>query len=128
MLFDVGHGDSLLLSDHHNQNLLVDCGSSRPQKHLEVPQFIESYLPTNCSSCFIVSHYHYDHYSLFQWFKRPDLLFSKVYVPFLPSTDAGSNVGQAIMRYLSVAVLANYSFYRVLPDIFQKTKAQIIPC
>lgn len=128
MLFDVGHGDSLLFLDCYDRGLLVDCGSQRPNSHIEVPKAIESVLPKNNSCGFIVSHYHFDHYSLFHWLNIPESLFSKIYVPWIPLKGPGLEIGHAVMTYLSAAVLADYSYYRILPEIFERTNFQFFPC
>ena len=128
MLFDVGHGDSLLLLDKNRQGLLVDCGSQIPQLHTDVPKTIETIVSKNNTCGFIISHYHFDHYSLFHWLGRPDLLFSKVYVPYIPFQGPGLEAARAVMDYISAAVLVDYSYYRILPEIFGKAKSPIVPC
>jgi len=128
MIFDVGHGDSVLLLDQENKGLLLDCGSLKPQLHIEVPMTIESVLPKDKSCGFVVSHYHFDHYSLFHWIKNPTLVFSKIYVPYLPFSGPGFEAARAIMDFTWAAVLADYSYYRILPEIFGKTNSQIVPC
>lgn len=127
-LFDVGHGDSLLLMNRYDQGLLVDCGSWEPHLHIEVPNTIESVLPKNNNCGFIISHYHFDHFSLFHWLTNSRRLFSKIYVPWIPFEDPGLELGRAIMDYLSAAVLVDYSYYRILPEIFGKTAFPVVPC
>ena len=128
MLFDVGHGDCLLLLNPSRQGLLVDCGSQIPQLHTDVPRSIDSVLPKNNTCGFIISHYHFDHYSLFHWLRKPELLFHQVYVPYLPFQGPGYQAARAIMDYISAAVLVDYSYYRILPEIFGKTARPIVPC
>jgi len=127
MLFDVGHGDCLLSLDKRNKGLLVDCGSWRPHSHSEVPLTIENLLNKNNDCGFIISHYHFDHYSLFHWLTHPELLFSKIYVPFLPIHGPGTLAAKAVRYYLYAAILVDYSYYRILPEIFGRTRRPIIP-
>jgi len=128
MLYDVGHGDCVLLMDRYHRGLLVDCGTIRPKLHAQVPEMIENILPMNNECGFIVSHYHFDHYSLFKFLRRPELIFSKVYVPDLPTTGPGREAVQAIKSYLIAAVLTDYSYYRILPEISERVRQPITPC
>lgn len=128
VFFDVGHGDCLLLLDRSSQGLLVDCGSWRPHSHLDVPKTIEKILSKKNNCGFVVSHYHFDHYSLFHWLEKPNRLFSKIYVPYIPSRGPGFDAARAIMTYMSAATLVDYSYYRILPEIFSKAERSIIPC
>jgi hypothetical protein len=128
VLFDVGHGDCLLSLDKHDRGLLVDCGSWRPHSHVEVPLTIENLLNKNNDCGFIISHYHFDHYSLFHWLTHPDLLFSKIYVPFLPIRGPGTLAAKAVRHFLYAAILVDYSYYRILPEIFGRAKRPIITC
>lgn len=78
-MFDVGHGDCVLIADDKDQGLLVDCGAQNPRHYLRVPRAIENLLVAKNSCGFLVSHYHWDHYSLFRWFKQPHALLSKIF-------------------------------------------------
>lgn len=130
-MFDVGHGDCVLISDDKDQGLLVDCGALKPQKYFKVPQFVEYSLLANNMCGFVVSHYHWDHYSLFRRFKHPDALFSKLYLPNLPIRGPGREAALAIMDYLKVAIFSDFLYYRILPemyDLFIKTGRPIVFC
>lgn len=127
ILFDVGHGDCLLLLDRDRRGLLVDCGSINPKLHIEVPKSIETILRKNNQCGFIISHYHFDHYSLFHWLIHPEFLFSKIYVPALPIRGPGRDAARAIKYYISAAVLVDYSYYRILPEIFGRAKRPLVP-
>lgn len=130
-MFDVGHGDCVLIADEKDQGLLVDCGALKPQKYFRVPRFIEYSLLANNRCGFVVSHYHWDHYSLFRWFKYPDALFSKLYLPNLPIRGPGRQATLAIMDYLKVAMFSDFLYYRILPemyDLFIKTGRPIVFC
>jgi hypothetical protein len=127
-MFDVGHGDCLLIGDEANQHLLVDCGTSDPYSYFPVPRFIERILsfPNKCGLA--ISHYHWDHYSLFRWFKRPGILFSTIYLPDLPMKGTGAEAGIAIMEFLKASIFTNFSNYRILPEIFTRTRRPIVFC
>jgi len=63
-MFNVDHGDCVLIIDDISQGLLVDCGSKEPRIYLKIPQLIENLLllPDKCG--FVVSHCYWDHYGL----------------------------------------------------------------
>jgi len=127
-MFDVGHGDCILIMDDLDQGLLVDCGSWIPRPYYSVPRFIES-ISVGSNKCgFVISHYHWDHYSLFRWFRHPEALFSNIYLPNLPVTGPGRQAALAIMDFLKVSVFANFANYRILPEIFTKTQRPIVFC
>lgn len=127
VMFDVGHGDCILILSEGLKGFLIDCGANYPRNHLQVPFLIEKFLPHNNSCGFVISHYHSDHYSLFQCFNRPDRLFSNIYVPDMPTTGPSRHVTYAVMEFLAVAIVVNFRNYRVLPDIFRKCKKAPIP-
>jgi hypothetical protein len=126
VLFDVGHGECILICSDWLKGFLIDCGAKYPRNHLQVPFLIEKFLPHNNSCGFVISHYHSDHYSLFQCFNRPDRLFSNIYVPDMPTTGPNGHVTYAIMEFLAVASVINFRNYRILPDIFRKCKKRPI--
>lgn len=127
-MFDVGHGDCVLISDDKGQGLLVDCGAWKHRHYLGIPQIIENLLLANNRCGFVVSHYHWDHYNLFRGFKLPNALFSKIYLPNLPIVGPGREATLAIMDFLKVAVYANFLSYRILPEIFTKTRRPVVFC
>lgn len=128
LVFDVGHGDCVLIIDDMSQGLLVDCGSLKPRAYFKVPAFIENFSLLGNMCGFVVSHYHWDHYSLFRWFRHPEALFSNLYFPDLPIVGPGRQATLAIMDFLKVSVFANFSDYRILPEIFMKTQRPIVFC
>ena len=127
VVFDVGHGECILILSEGFRGFLVDCGAMCPHSHVRVPKLIENVLPSNNSCGFVISHYHADHYSLFPWFTRPGRLFSNIYVPDMPTTGPSRHVTYAVMEFLAVANVVNFRNYRVLPDIFRKCKKVPIP-
>lgn len=127
-MFDVGHGDCVLVADDSDRGLLVDCGAWNPRRYFKVPRFIED-LSLGSNECgLVISHYHWDHYSLFRWFRHPDALFSSIYFPDLPMFGPGRETAVAVMDFLKVAVFANFSHYRILPEIFAKTIRPVMFC
>lgn len=127
-MFDVGHGDCVLILDDLCQGLLVDCGSSSPRFHSFVPHVIESLLPIRNKCGFVVSHYHSDHFSLFRLFKNPNRLFSTIYFPDLPVRGPGRQAAVAVMEFLKVSIFANFLNFRILPYIFAGTQRPIVFC
>lgn len=126
-MFDVGHGECILVRSERLRGFLVDCGATRPQKHCQVPNLIETYLPATSTCGFAISHYHDDHYNLFPCFARPHKLFSNIYVPDMPAVGPGRHVTHAIMEFLALASLIDFRNYRILPDIFRLLKKRPIP-
>lgn len=127
-MFDVGHGDCVLIMDSLGKGLVVDCGSLNPHLYYPVPCVIENLLPLRNKCGFIVSHYHSDHFSLFRWFKNPNKLFSNIYLPDLPVKGLGRQAAFAIMEFLKVSIFANFSHYRILPQIFAETRRPVVYC
>lgn len=128
LMFDVGHGDCVLIVDDVDQGLLIDCGSWIPRPYFSVPRFIENFSLVDNKCGFVVSHYHWDHYSLFRWFRHPEALFSNIYLPDLPMMGSGRHATLAIMDFLKVSIFADFGNYRILPEIFTKTRRPIVFC
>jgi len=118
-LFDVGHGDCVLIISNSGLGLLIDCGSVEPSRYLRIPSFIES-LQFSGKCGLVVSHYHWDHYSLFRGFTHPEKLFSTVYFPDLPLSGPAKVASFAMMDFMIVSVFADFSYYRILPEVFEK--------
>jgi len=117
--FDVGQGDCILLKGQLT-NLLVDCGTKyNTGRYKNIPFFIERILDHHQSTIFLISHFHDDHYNLFQYFYSPNLLFSEIYVPRLP-LRVNRHVGKAIFLYLMASVIVNFRGSRILPQIFRR--------
>ena len=126
-MFDVGHGDCVLIRNSDHIALLVDCGAQLPKCHLDVVPQIEM-LSTFSNACgFVISHYHEDHFSLYRKFTSPQKLFSKVYIPSLPVTAPGRQAGFALMEYFMLACVAQFRHYRIIPEIFTTFGRQIVP-
>jgi ribonuclease BN (tRNA processing enzyme) len=126
-MFDVGHGDCVLIVGNLGRGLLIDCGSREPRRYSSIPSIIEnSHFIRECG--FVVSHYHWDHYSLFRGFANPEKFFSTVYLPDLPLYGPGIDASFAMMDFMMVSVLANFSHYRILPEIFEKVGVKHMFC
>lgn len=126
-VLDVGHGDSLLLTDR-NKGFLFDCGTLYPRKHLDVPKHIEMMLSAINNNGLLVSHYHFDHYSFIRYFQNPGSLFSRIYVPDLPVTGPANLASRAIRNFLKLSVTTKFSHYHLLPELYSRVHAPIIPC
>ena len=126
-MFDVGHGDSILIQDEKGHSLLVDVGSSTPHKYSHVPLIVNSGIsPGRCG--LVISHLHWDHYSLFRYFQKAATTFSKLYLPDLPMTGANSNATQAIFDFLRVAIALDFGRYRLLPEILANSHLSRVWC
>jgi hypothetical protein len=126
-MFDVGQGECILIRSKRLHGFLIDCGAKYPQYHSHVPCLVETSLPTHNVCGLAISHYHCDHYNLFAWFTRHDELFSNIYVPDMPTVGPSRHITYAIMKFLAVANLINFSNYRILPDIFTTCRRPIVP-
>jgi len=127
-MFDVGHGDCVLLIDGTDKGILVDCGSQRPRLCFKTPRFIENLLTFENRCGLVISHYHWDHYSLFRHFRSPELLFSNFYLPDLPIIGPGKEASLAIMDFMKLSIFADFSHYRILPEVITKTRIPIVFC
>ena len=127
LMFDVGHGDSMLIRDCNAHGLLVDIGSQTPKTYCNVPLFIENAIPENKCGL-LISHFHWDHYSLFRCFANPEALFSKIYLPDLPITGPENNASHAMQDFLKVSCILNYGRYRILPDLLANSKLPKVWC
>jgi hypothetical protein len=123
-LFDVGHGDSALL-EGSDKSLLVDCGALIPSRHSHVPEEIERRI-SQFDSKLVITHYHWDHYSLIKLFKNLDKCFSEVYLPELPAAGPGSEVSRFLASFVVLASLSGLSYYRIIPELF-RSKCRIRP-
>lgn len=128
LLFDVGHGDCTFIIDSVGKGLLIDCGSLTPHSYFKIPSFIESLLPANNQCGFVVSHYHWDHYSLFTQFKKPQSFFSTIFLPDLPTTGLGTEASLAMKDFLMMSAITGFSHYKILPEIFARTNRPVVYC
>lgn len=124
IMFDVGHGDSFLLMNN-KKAFLVDCGSRQPFHHTDIPKKIERILRKDNSCAFVLSHYHYDHFSLFSMLQNPSAIFSKIYVPYLCPHGPASHASNFVIKYLILAIISKYSYFDVLPEIFVRSRRPI---
>jgi len=117
-MFDVGHGDCLLV-EVNGEELLVDCGSRSPAKYTQVPTYIK-----NDHLSFVLCHYHSDHYNL-----SPHLSsrsgFRTVYVPALPIAKPLLPISLFICNFLSLATLAFHRYFPALP--FLMNQRRVVP-
>lgn len=126
-MFNVGHGDSVLICDDNYHSLLVDIGTQTPREYAHVPHQIENLTyPRECG--LIISHYHWDHYGLFRYFRHPSVLFSNVYFPDFEMGGPFNTLGLAMMEFLKTAISFEFGNYRILPEIIANTNLSVKFC
>lgn len=125
-LYNVGHGDCLLMTDGDRSNLLVDVGSWKLTKHLDVPAHLSKKLPGEYNAL-MISHYHTDHYNMINRISGYAKLFKIMYVPDLPFSGPGSQLAEFIRVFVELALHTNYSFYWQLPVVLKNSGIPIIP-
>src|SRR5260370_10556665 len=106
-LFDVGHGDSALL-EGSGKSLLVDCGALLPSRHSHVSEEIERQV-SRFDSKLVITHYHWDHYSLLKLFKHLDKCFNEIYLPELPAAGPGSEMSRFLAIFIVLASVTRFS-------------------
>jgi len=128
-MFDVGHGDSILICDEDKHSLLVDVGSQTPTPAMcfYLSSFIKNTISPNRGGL-VISHYHWDHYSLFHCFRNPRSLFAKIYLPDIETTGEVDSPGYAMMEFLRTAIHFNFGHYRILPEIITNTRVPLEFC
>jgi len=116
---DMGHGNcvGIFVKD---ASLLVDCGAQNKKKALNF-RFIQSNLNNSSTKDLAITHYHYDHYNLLK--KFPDKFFDNIYLPALPPE---SQTAQAILEFLSLAIVIHYKGYPAIGEIIRVAKNNII--
>ncbi|MFQ5885570.1 MAG: MBL fold metallo-hydrolase, partial [Thermoplasmata archaeon] len=112
--FNVGHGDCFLVSKKNREFLLVDCGARFPGNHPSIPLVVEMILHGSTPSHLVVSHYHYDHFSLLPEFALPSRILEKWYVPEIPHLGPGRQLGRAVMQFLMAATISRFERYWIL--------------
>jgi len=127
-LFDVGHGDCVLLKENGGESFLIDCGAQYPTRYKHIPRIIESECRKLGACGLAISHYHWDHYSLFDLFTQPEKFFLNIYVPDLPATGPQREIGTAIQEFLWLACFARYQYFYILPEILKRTRKFPIAC
>ena len=118
IILDMGHGNcvGIFIDD---SALLVDCGARNKKKESNF-RFIQSNLNNSSTRDLAITHYHYDHYNLLE--KIRDKFFDNVYLPALPPE---SQTAQAILEFLSLAIVIHYKGYPAIGEIIRVAKNNI---
>ena len=125
-MFDVGHGDCLLIRNGHHEGLLIDCGAQNPSKYDHIPLCIESLVRRDNSCGILISHYHEDHYRLYMGFNHPNQTFSQVYLPNIPLYGPNQMIGRAMYAFMVVAMISLYPHFRIIPHLMKTFNRPII--
>ena len=78
---------------------------------------VERQLKKAKSRDLIITHYHFDHYSLLG--KLPSNFFDNIYIPALPRE---STTAQAMEMFLALAIVTGYEKYYLIPMILSRGK------
>lgn len=114
---DIGHGNCIGIFDVESSPLLIDCGTRNDNKINNFTNLIESRLKKVNSRDLIITHYHFDHYSLLGNF--PGKFFDNIYLPALPRE---STTAQAMEKFLALAIVTRYEKYYLTPIILSSGK------
>ena len=108
----MGHGNSVGLFDNGITPFVIDCGTRDTDKESNFFNLIMTSLRKHSTRDLVISHYHFDHYSLIN--KFPFNFFDNIYVPALPPQSRSANV---IYQFLSVATVLAFRNYSLTPII-----------
>lgn len=114
---DMGHGNCIGMFDEGLSPLLLDCGTKSNSKINNFTNLIEQRLKKTNKSDLIITHYHFDHYSLLGNFPRK--FFDDVYLPALPKK---STTAQVMEKFLALAIATRYEKYYLTPMILSSGK------
>ena len=109
---DMGHGNCIGIFDQKSSSLSIDCGTRNDDKIDNFTNLIESRLKKVDSRDLIITHYHFDHYSLLG--DLPKKFFDNIYLPALPPE---STTAQAMKTFLALAIATRYERYYLTPII-----------
>lgn len=113
---DMGHGNCIGILLEDNSSLLIDCGTSDANKICNF-NIVKSQIRKALSRDLIVTHYHFDHFNLLE--NLPSRFFENIYLPALPKE---SPTAQALLRFLALAIVAQFQKYHLTPIIRSKGK------
>lgn len=108
----MGHGNSVGIFENGTSPLLVDCGTETSGKTNNFTNLLESRLKIANAKDLMITHYHFDHYSLLSNFSGR--FFDNIYLPALPRQ---SLTAQAMERFMALAIAAGYEKYYLSPMI-----------
>jgi len=113
----MGHGNCIGIFDKRLPPLLIDCGTTNDNKINNFTKLIKRRLRKVNSRDLIITHYHFDHYSLLGNF--PGKFFDNIYLPALPQE---SPTAQAMEKFLALAIVTRYEKYYLTPIILSSGK------
>lgn len=113
----MGHGNCVGLFNGKVPPLLIDCGTRNSEKEINFLNHIDAQLKKTQTGDLVITHYHFDHYSLINKFSND--FFNNIYLPALPHYSATAD---AMLRYLSVASVLAYQDFYLTPIIASRTK------
>ncbi len=87
---------------------LIDLGSSTPTNQTGAVDFVRN-ATSSRQTDLVLSHYHWDHFSLYSPIGNPKL--NRLIVPAVPFLGARESLSQ----FFAIADIASYGYYRILP-------------
>jgi len=120
LVANMGHGDCTGIF-RHRKSLIVDFGTKGVKKYAKEAAYVEYLTSTKNERKLIVSHYHYDHYSLLR--RLSTGYFHESYLPALPPE---TSVGRAVLEAITLFITLRYRRYFLIPEIL-RTSRRIIP-
>jgi len=114
---DMGHGNSIGIFPEESSSLLIDCGTRNYNKKANFVRLIEAPLKKVQNRDLVITHYHFDHYSLLANF--PNGFFNRIHLPALPHQNRTS---QALLRFLALAIATRFKDYYLTPVISMRGK------
>lgn len=110
---DMGHGNCIGLFEE--SSLLIDCGTLNDSKVGNFDNLIRNRLISTSERDLVITHFHFDHHSLLESF--PDGFFKNIYLPCLPRRSTTAN---AMLNFMSLAIVSQYQKYHLIPNITTK--------
>lgn len=102
----MGHGNCIGVFDKGSSPLLIDCGTRNDNKIRNFTNLIKCQLEKVSNRDLIITHYHFDHYSLLD--NLPNEFFDNVYLPALPRV---SQTARAMLNFMALAIVLRYEKY-----------------
>jgi len=119
---DMGHGNCIGLFNDGSSSLLIDCGTSNGNKVCNFTNLIQNQIKNAHSRDLIITHYHFDHYSLLG--HLPSKFFENIYLPALPKK---SSTAEAMLRFLALVITLQFQRYHHLTPII-RSRGKGISC
>lgn len=114
---DMGRGNCIGIFDKDSAPVLVDCGTMNKSKVHNFTNLVEKRIKKTNNRNLIITHYHFDHYSLIRNF--PHKFFNNIYLPALPKESSAANV---MLKFLALATVVRLKKYYLTPIILSRAK------